>query len=85
MIGAVYAQIGTDLFQNLGLGVLEEKRDDGAPSSEAESEHEVGDSGPGREPSNRKAKKDADSDVLDKLMGGKQWTAEKPSIEEMTE
>lgn len=84
MLGAICAQVGTDSLQNLGLGVLEEKRGDDATSS-SEDEGEDGASGPARDSSNKKSKKYADSDVLDKLMGGKQSAAEKPSIEEMGE
>lgn len=87
MLCALYVLVGTDSIQNLGLGVLEEKRGDDATShSEDDSENDVyGDSGPGRDSSTKKSKKAADSDVLDKLMGGKQPAAEKPSIEEMAE
>lgn len=59
---------------------------DDISSSEDETEDETdGDAGPARDQSNQKSEKEADEDVLDKLMGGKQSAAGKPSIEEMAE
>lgn len=67
--------------------MLKEKRGgDDTSSSEDESEDDTdGDSGPGRVQSNQKSKNEAGLDILDKLMGGKQSAADKPSIEEMAE
>ncbi|KAJ5773513.1 hypothetical protein N7457_008409 [Penicillium paradoxum] len=68
---------------DLGLGVLEEKRD-GESSSEDESEVE----GPnGTNDAGKKSQDMNDSDIIGKLMGGKgkKSTTDKPSIEEMAE
>lgn len=70
-----------DCSQNLGLGVLKEKRD-GDDSSEADSDDE------NPYAANGDLQRQGDSDVLGKLMGGKKSEksdAEKPSIEEMAE
>ena len=70
-----------DCLQNLGLGVLKEKRD-GDDSSEADSDDE------NPYAANGDSHGQGDSDVLGKLMGGKKSEkadAEKPSIEEMAE
>lgn len=62
------------------MGVLEEKRGENESSScGGESD------GDGSTESAKKLKNKVDSDVLDKLMGGKQSAADKPSIEEMDE
>ncbi|KAJ5553272.1 hypothetical protein N7494_002650 [Penicillium frequentans] len=63
---------------NLGLGVLEEKRDKGDASGD-----EADDEAMGGMESDKKAKAGFDDDILEKLMGGKDLDAEKPSIEEL--
>lgn len=71
--------------KNLGLGVLEEKRADGSSSTDNE---EIGD---GPEPANDEdaagldTKLKKDSDILDKLMGKKRSSDQKPTIQELTE
>lgn len=85
---ALCCEPGADYSQNLGLGVLEEKRGDNEVSSnnhESGGEGADGVSGSGAESSNKKSKERGDSNVLDKLMGGKQSDADKPSIEEMAD
>lgn len=80
--------LGADYTQNLGLGVLEEKRGDNEVSSndhESDREGADGGSGFGAGSSNKEPTEKGDSNVLDKLMGGKQSDADKPSIEEMAE
>ncbi|KAJ5620647.1 hypothetical protein N7510_004631 [Penicillium lagena] len=67
---------GQYIEMNLGLGVLEEKREDGSASEES--------------PDSRHAAKTTsaapkDSNVLGKLMKTKQSSTEKPTIEEMAE
>ncbi|KAJ5291379.1 hypothetical protein N7478_000630 [Penicillium angulare] len=52
---------------NLGLGVLEEKRDNEDSSEDQDNKDKTTD----------------DSDILEKLMGGKDLDADKPSIEEL--
>ncbi|KAJ5752969.1 hypothetical protein N7520_009886 [Penicillium odoratum] len=60
---------------NLGLGVLEEKRDGDSSGDEADDEDMGGmESG---------TKKSGVDDILEKLMGGKDLDADKPSIEEL--
>lgn len=63
-------------LQNLGLGVLEEKRE-GDSSSEDDEMGGVGPDGQDRE--------SKDSNVLDKLMGNGESTSKKPTIEEMNQ
>ncbi|KAJ5917605.1 hypothetical protein N7466_011159 [Penicillium verhagenii] len=62
---------------NLGLGVLEEKREGDSSGDEADDEDM---SGMG---SDKKAKAGLNDDILEKLMGGKDLDADKPSIEEL--
>ncbi|KAJ5658412.1 uncharacterized protein N7484_002061 [Penicillium longicatenatum] len=64
---------------NLGLGVLEEKRDNGGDASGDEADDEAMS---GME-SGKKAKAGFDDDILEQLMGGKDLDADKPSIEEL--
>ncbi|RHZ71835.1 hypothetical protein CDV55_108628 [Aspergillus turcosus] len=76
---------GQYIEMNLGLGVLEEKRADGSSSTDNE---EIGD---GPEPANDEdaagldTKLKKDSDILDKLMGKKRSSDQKPTIQELTE
>ncbi|KAJ5806487.1 uncharacterized protein N7503_004089 [Penicillium pulvis] len=63
---------------NLGLGVLEEKRDNGDASGDGAEDEAMG----GME-FDKKAKAGFDDDILEKLMGGKDLDADKPSIEEL--
>jgi len=75
---------GADWLQNLGLGVLKEKRD-GDDSSEADSDDESPYANAGL---NKETSGQGESDVLGKLMGGKKSEkseANKPSIEEVAE
>lgn len=70
----------TGCMQNLGLGVLEEKRGDNEDSSrgdEGDDESPDGDS--------QKSKENADSDLLGQLMGAITCSSDKPTIEEMTD
>ena len=62
----------------MGLGVLEEKRsdDNDSPSSE---DHDM------RDPDDEGSSKQRDSNVMDKLMGSKESTSKKPTIEEMNQ
>jgi hypothetical protein len=67
-------------MQNLGLGVLEEKRGDNEDSSsgdEGDDESPDGDS--------QKSKENADSDLLGQLMGAITCSSDKPTIEEMAD
>jgi hypothetical protein len=67
-------------MQNLGLGVLEEKRGDNEDSSsddEGDDENPDGDS--------QKSKENADSDLLGQLMGAITCSSDKPKIEEMAD
>ncbi|KAF7113618.1 hypothetical protein CNMCM5793_002974 [Aspergillus hiratsukae] len=76
---------GQYIEMNLGLGVLEEKRADGSSSTDDE---EIGD-GPGPANDEDAAGLDTrlkkDSDILDKLMGKKRSSDQKPAIQELTE
>ncbi|KAJ6013672.1 hypothetical protein N7540_008263 [Penicillium herquei] len=67
-----------DPVQNLGLGVLEEKRGENGDSSGDER-----DDGMDGVESDKKGNMDGDSDILSKLMGGKDLDADKPSIEDL--
>ncbi|KAF7161577.1 hypothetical protein CNMCM5623_007112 [Aspergillus felis] len=75
---------GQYIEMNLGLGVLEEKRADGSSSTD----EELGD---GPESANDEdaaeldTKMQKDSDILDKLMGKKKTSDQKPTIQELTE
>ncbi|PKX94153.1 NOPCHAP1/New4 family protein [Aspergillus novofumigatus IBT 16806] len=77
-------QEGQYIEMNLGLGVLEEKHADGSTSTD----EEIGD---GRESANDEdaaeldTKLQKDSDILDKLMGKKKSSDQKPTIQELTE
>lgn len=68
----------TDSVQNLGLGVLEEKRGDQEDSSGDEGDDEMGGTG-----SDKKGKDGEDADILGKLMGGKNADTDKPAIEDL--
>ncbi|KAJ5727788.1 hypothetical protein N7493_005608 [Penicillium malachiteum] len=71
---------GKDYIEmNLGLGVLEEKRGDNGDSSGSDEDGEGMD---GIESDKRGDMAD-DSDILGKLMGGKDLDADKPSIEDL--
>ncbi|CAL5871126.1 uncharacterized protein PFLUO_LOCUS5372 [Penicillium psychrofluorescens] len=61
---------------NLGLGVLEEKREDGSTAEESPDSHH---------PAKDASAAPKDSNVLGKLMKTKQSSTEKPTIEEMAE
>ena len=77
MIGMEFA----NGFQDLGLGVLEEKRDDDSSrDEESDDEGSEGATGAGKAPQEMN-----DSDIIGKLMGGKgkKSNTDKPSIEEM--
>ncbi|KAF3397759.1 hypothetical protein F1880_005931 [Penicillium rolfsii] len=65
---------------NLGLGVLEEKRDD---NEDASSGDEGDDESPDGDSQN--SKDHADSDLLGQLMGAITCTSDKPTIEEMAD
>lgn len=75
---------GQYIEMNLGLGVLEEKRADGSTSTD----DEIGD---GQEFANDEdaaesdTKLQRDSDILDRLMGKKKSSDQKPTIQELTE
>ncbi|KAJ5082577.1 hypothetical protein N7532_011620 [Penicillium argentinense] len=76
---------GKDYIEmNLGLGVLKEKRADGEDSSSSEESDDEDIADEDCEEAN-KSKATGDSNVMDKLMGGKKPDTEKPSIEEMAE
>ncbi|KAJ5166890.1 uncharacterized protein N7482_005671 [Penicillium canariense] len=71
---------GKDYIEmNLGLGVLEEKRDSDVSFS--------GDEGDDESPNGdlKKSEAKGDSDLLGQLMGGNRPSTDKPSIEEMAE
>ncbi|KAJ5384307.1 hypothetical protein N7517_002218 [Penicillium concentricum] len=70
-------------YQDLGLGVLEEKRDgDSSSGEESDDEEHKGATGAGKT-----AQEMNDSDIIGKLMGGKnkKSNTDKPSIEEMAQ
>ncbi|GFF26793.1 hypothetical protein IFM58399_01520 [Aspergillus lentulus] len=75
---------GQYIEMNLGLGVLEEKRADGSSSTD----EELGD-GPefanDEDAAESDTKLQKDSDILDKLMGKKKSSDQKPTIQELTE
>ncbi|EAW22648.1 NOPCHAP1/New4 family protein [Aspergillus fischeri NRRL 181] len=77
-------QEGQYIEMNLGLGVFEEKRADGSTSTDEEISN-------GQESANDEdaaesdTKLQKDSDILDKLMGKKKSSDQKPTIQELTE
>ncbi|CAI7570657.1 unnamed protein product [Penicillium glandicola] len=74
---------GQYIEMDLGLGVLEEKRDgDSSSDEESDDEESKGAAGVGKTPQEMN-----DSDIIGKLMGGKskKSNTDKPSIQEMTE
>ncbi|KAJ5551235.1 hypothetical protein N7535_000822 [Penicillium sp. DV-2018c] len=73
---------GQYIEMDLGLGVLEEKRDGDSSSGEESDDEPDNAAGAGK-----KSQDMMDSDIIGKLMGGKGKKSEtdKPSIEEMTE
>ncbi|KAJ5960636.1 uncharacterized protein N7479_007786 [Penicillium vulpinum] len=74
---------GQYIEMDLGLGVLEEKRDSDSSSDEkSDDEESKGATGAGKNPQEMN-----DSDIIGKLMGGKSKKADtdKPSIQEMAE
>ncbi|KAJ5188872.1 hypothetical protein N7491_005193 [Penicillium cf. griseofulvum] len=74
---------GQYIEMDLGLGVLEEKRDgDSSSGEESDDEEPKGATGAGKNPQEMN-----DSDIIGKLMGGKnkKSNTDKPSIEEMAQ
>lgn len=76
--GGIWLLILTAI-QNLGLGVLEEKKSDDNDSPSSDGDDDMRDS------DEDGASKPTDSNVMNKLMGTKQSTSKKPTIEEVNQ